>query len=1015
MRIHLATSTGPELRKVYEASHGGPVRLEKEEGFQRWNEFDVWRYDVGDLAHLREFLEKQSNDPHSTIVLGEPKRERQGHSADEYNDCLYPLFFADVDGFEFDGTVEEAITDLFPFLKEKEYVYYFSPSAGIKAGWRLRVIWRINLTVADQYEYAVLLNEQISLRKGLFRKWIDTSIYKLGGFIFTSRPDLRGIDDPHPVRSFHVEGNSTPETFSLPDDMVEIAVTGRRGKPTLHWNDGERHLSVFDFWRQYRDVNGSDASWVQAWQALSAEYDRLNIPLADRHAFGEQYTRKKFPGVKGSRLTTRALRQRYAPVPLDDAQPALADALRRAIGERDTPRLTAIRVTAGGGKSTAALRQLGVEKRYMEDIGFNFMADYYVPTHRLGDELAAKAEGLDAVVEKGRSQEVNGKPVCFKHQAAKELNGVVADVSAALCGNSDSGFCSAFDTCVWRDIKERSKTCDLRVRPHEFLSLQAEGETNEKRRHVDVVVIDEDPISSLLHHGSVEIKELCDVTRHDMGEWMYRLSCVIADGLTLERLEDAGFTEAVCTDLIAAEKGLAPNVEITPDMDDEQSLKAATAYDRQWWRYESVWRRMRDCIGSRSMNRIRISKDKKKLLTNWASVVSAIPVDDDGRVKVQTVLMSATMDRVMIDQFFHVDEWVEIDIQKHNNSVVRQANAPGSKAALLYGTGDREEEYGETNNSKKAAAEKFRDDVARIVGEDNLFTFKGVAELGDDVTGWFNGVEGVDEWRGQDAYILGRPLPQPYVIEDIARAIWQDGDPVSAIGAWYPKRKVAYVGELGMAWTERHPDSRCEAVRWNICEAAILQAVARTRYVREGAKITILNNTPLPLEVDEVITFDDLLPEELAYKVAPVRTTSWGLARRLFKKFADTPKSSFRYQVGDVYQWAVDNRAEFAEVRFDGDRQWSRVFVSGWQGWDALERLGMVGCRVPVRRKDDDEQKFMALIEQNRWLEEPDAADVLREAFEREPWVDDEGVVPSGHVTLDDGEQLDIGSLLRQF
>ena len=31
-------------------------------------------------------------------------------------------------------------------------------------------------------------------------------------------------------------------------------------------------------------------------------------------------------------------------------------------------------------------------------------------------------------------------------------------------------------------------------------------------------MIDEDPISSLLHHGSVEIKELCDVTRHSMVE-----------------------------------------------------------------------------------------------------------------------------------------------------------------------------------------------------------------------------------------------------------------------------------------------------------------------------------------------------------------------------------------------------------------------------------------------------------------------------------------------------------------
>ena len=69
-------------------------------------------------------------------------------------------------------------------------------------------------------------------------------------------------------------------------------------------------------------------------------------------------------------------------------------------------------------------------------------------------------------------------------------------------------------------------------------------------------------------------------------------------------------------------------------------------------------------------------------------------------------------------------------------------------------------------------------------------------------------------------------------------------------------------------------------------------------------------------------------------------------------------------------------------------------------------------------RRDDDEQKFMALIEQNRWLEEPDAVDVLREAFEREPWVDEDGVVPMGHVTLDDSDAVDIGQMVgtvRQF
>ena len=40
--------------------------------------------------------------------------------------------------------------------------------------------------------------------------------------------------------------------------------------------------------------------------------------------------------------------------------------------------------------------------------------------------------------------------------------------------------------------------------------------------------------------------------------------------------------------------------------------------------------------------------------------------------------------------------------------------------------------------------------------------------------------------------------------------------------------------------------------------------------------------------------------------------------------------------------------------------------------------------------------------------------DVLREAFEREAWIDDEGVMPDGHVTLEPGDfAVDIEQLAR--
>ena len=60
------------------------------------------------------------------------------------------------------------------------------------------MIWRIRLTVEDQSEYASFLNEQISLRKGLFRVAVvgaggigfDVAEYLVAGHSATTDPAL---------------------------------------------------------------------------------------------------------------------------------------------------------------------------------------------------------------------------------------------------------------------------------------------------------------------------------------------------------------------------------------------------------------------------------------------------------------------------------------------------------------------------------------------------------------------------------------------------------------------------------------------------------------------------------------------------------------------------------------------------------------------------------------------------------------------------------------------------------
>jgi len=61
-----------------------------------------------------------------------------------------------------------------------------------------------------------------------------------------------------------------------------------------------------------------------------------------------------------------------------------------------------------------------------------------------------------------------------------------------------------------------------------------------------------------------------------------------------------------------------------------------------------------------------------------------------------------------------------------------------------------------------------------------------------------------------------------------------------------------------------HPDERAEAVRWAICEAGLVQAIGRgrgvNRSVADPLQIDIVTNVVLPIEVDEVTTWNRIQP-----------------------------------------------------------------------------------------------------------------------------------------------------------
>jgi hypothetical protein len=141
--------------------------------------------------------------------------------------------------------------------------------------------------------------------------------------------------------------------------------------------------------------------------------------------------------------------------------------------------------------------------------------------------------------------------------------------------------------------------------------------------------------------------------------------------------------------------------------------------------------------------------------------------------------------------------------------------------------------------------------------------------------GHLSGIEGQDVWQiaGVDVkgaeidnlVLIGRNLPQPYVIEAIARQHHFDEERVRVIEkpergfAWYhDEYKEIMPGVAGIRPV--HPDPRVNAVAESIWKHTLEQAFGRGRGTRreKRLRVFICHNMPLDVTVHEAVTATEL-------------------------------------------------------------------------------------------------------------------------------------------------------------
>jgi hypothetical protein len=135
----------------------------------------------------------------------------------------------------------------------------------------------------------------------------------------------------------------------------------------------------------------------------------------------------------------------------------------------------------------------------------------------------------------------------------------------------------------------------------------------------------------------------------------------------------------------------------------------------------------------------------------------------------------------------------------------------------------------------------------------------------------FNAISGLDQYKHVRSLILiGRTIPAPAQVEAIAGALTgvqpvkmppaENGKPAT----WYGRvtRGIRMADGTGTAVeADQHPDPVAEALRWQICEAELMQALGRARAINRDAgtplTVDIVADVVLPITVDATVDWEE--------------------------------------------------------------------------------------------------------------------------------------------------------------
>ena len=551
------------------------------------------------------------------------------------------------------------------------------------------------------------------------------------------------------------------------------------------------------------------------------------------------------------------------------------------------PRGKIFRIEAGVGKTDATV--VAAARAICTGLSVVFA----VPRVDLGDELAARLarQGIIAHVWRGRERPDPEAPetrMCLNLGAVDDAREAGAwSIAATVCEQQDTKArrivrCPHFETCGY--MRQREATPQAWIMTHAMLFLPLPTAIG----RIDALVIDEafasggipqKPVSRAL--DEIESAGVLSGPENasKMKAWreaLIRAARASEDGpLSRAALVAAGLTADAAASARGFEQARYADPGITPLMEPwERKRRAAEtgASNKLARDLIALWDEIAAFLDGETpkSGRIRLARDPE----SGARMIELRPLTTvHAAWQAPTLILDATAPPPSVIEpvlGLEVDEIASIAAEWSPHRFVRQiVGAPVSSTKLGL-TGKGEGNARTFDDLRRLivlrAALAYPRDIAIVAQAAVEERLAGMGLPANVVMGHFNGLSGRNDMEAVAGMIvIGQAMPPIFAMEADAGSL--TGVPVEAAEImpkpgerrWYPRVPGAIRLRDGSSYPVepyRHSDPTVEALRWQICEGQLIQAIGRLRPLRRGPDeaffLDIVSNVPLPITVDRV-------------------------------------------------------------------------------------------------------------------------------------------------------------------